>query len=69
MFRTESFEWQHLGYRAASSIKILNALLKKPGIGPKFETTATKADAQVLLSTKACHGLHAENQLGLRARP
>jgi hypothetical protein len=66
VFQTESFTGSIWVTELEPSIKILNALLKKPGIRLKFETTATKADAQVLLSTKAGHGLHAENELGLK---
>ena len=66
VFQTESFTGSTWVTELEPSIKILNALLKKPGIKLKFETTATKADAQVLLSIKAGHGLHAENELGLK---
>jgi hypothetical protein len=66
VFQTESFTGSTWVTELELSIKILNALLKKHGIRLKFETTATKADAQVLLSTKAGNGLHAENELGLK---
>ena len=66
VFQTESFTGSTWVTELEPSIKILNALLKKPGIKLKFETTATKADAQVLLSIKAGHGLHGENELGLK---
>src|SRR5262245_66253549 len=65
VFQTESFTGSTWVTELEPSIKILNALLKKRGIRLKFETTATKADAQVLLSIKAGYGLHAETELGL----
>ena len=66
VFQTESFTGSTWVTELELSIKILNALLKKHAFRLKFETTATKADAQVFLSTAAGHGLHAENELGLK---
>jgi hypothetical protein len=66
VFQTESFTGSTWVTELEPSIKTLNALLKKHGFKLKFETTATKADAQVSLGTKAGHGLHAENELGLK---
>lgn len=54
------------GPLAAGRARCSTLSSRRPVIGLKFETTATKADAQVLLSSKAGKGLHGEDELGVK---
>src|SRR5688500_16737456 len=66
VFQTESFTGSTWVTELEPARKTLNALLKKHDFKLEFKITDTKADAQVLLSTKGGDGLHATNEIGLK---